>query len=171
MAKASDEWISSVFLALGSNEGNSIALLRKAVDRISYCEDIELITQSSVYRTEAWGNKNLNDFYNMVLELKTKFSPQQLLEFCLQTEKTFGRKRQETDVYENRSMDIDIVFYEHFSCNTETLQLPHPYWSSRRFVLEPLVEIAADFLPHNGNKSAADFLRACPDKLGVEKIK
>jgi 2-amino-4-hydroxy-6-hydroxymethyldihydropteridine diphosphokinase len=171
MAKVSDEWVSSVFLALGTNVGDSVVLLRQAVEQISSCEEIDLIAQSDLYRTKAWVNQKLNDFYNMVVELKTKLSPHELLEFCLQTEKSLGRKRKETDDYENRPIDIDIIFYEHYSCQTETLQLPHPYWSSRRFVLEPLAELAANFFPHNGNKSIAEFLRACPDKLRVEKIK
>lgn len=171
MAKVNDEWVSSVFVALGSNVGDSITLLRKAVELIDSCEEIDLIAQSSLYRTEAWGNQKLNDFYNMVVELDTKFSPHELLEFCLQTEKKLGRKRKTMDVYENRPIDIDIIFYEHYSCQTETLQLPHPYWSSRRFVLEPLAELAANFFPLHGNKNIAEFLSACPDKLEVEKIK
>lgn len=171
MAKANDEWVAPVFLALGSNEGDSVALLRQAVDQIASCKEIELVEQSNVYRTEAWGNQKLNDFYNMVIEVKTKFSPYNLLSFCLQTEESFGRKRQKTDEYESRSMDIDIIFYEHFSCNTETLKLPHPYWSSRRFVLEPLADLAFDFHPLKGKRSIADFLEACSDNLKVEKLK
>lgn len=171
MAKANDEWVSSVFLALGSNEGDSVSLLQQAIDRIRACKEIELMAQSNVYRTQAWGNQELNDFYNMVIEVKTKFSPYELLDFCLQTEERFGRKRQKADEYESRPMDIDIIFYEHFSCNTETLKLPHPYWSSRRFVLEPLADLAADFHPLKGKRSIADFLKACPDNLKVEKLK
>lgn len=171
MAKVKDKWVSPVFLALGSNEGDSIGILRQTIDRIRNCEEIEMIAQSNTYRTEAWGNQKLNDFYNMVIEVKTKFSPHDLLNFCLLTEESFGRKREKVDEYENRPIDIDIIFYEHFSCKTETLQLPHPYWSSRRFVLEPLADLAADFYPLKGNKSIAEFLKECKDKLNVEKLK
>lgn len=170
MVKVNDEWVPDVFLALGSNEGNSVVLLNRAIERLEANDKIKVLKESSVYKTKAWGNQSLNDFYNMVLEVKTKLSPSQLLGYCLQVENELGRSRLSTASYENRTMDIDLIFFEYFICQTETLTVPHPYWSKRRFVVEPLCEIAPNFRPHNKEQTIEDYLLRCEDNLSVQKI-
>ena len=152
MVEQKDEWTSSVFLALGSNMGDASTNIKRAIEKLQHNENVRLLKSSSMYVTEAWGSSSLNDFHNMVVE------------------SNLGRSRSEAKGYENRLIDIDLIFFEHFSCHTETLQLPHPYWSSRNFVLQPLNEIASNFLPYNGNKKIADFVADCKDDLKVVKL-
>lgn len=170
MVEQKDEWTSSVFLALGSNMGDASTNIKRAIEKLQQNENVRLLKSSSMYVTEAWGSSSLNDFHNMVVEVATKLNPQQLLDLCLQVESNLGRSRSEAKGYENRLIDIDLIFFEHFSCKTETLQLPHPYWSSRNFVLQPLNEIASNFIPYNGNKKIADFVADCKDDLKVVKL-
>ena len=90
-------------------------------------------------KTETW-------FVNAVVEVKTTLSPQSLLTECQRIETQLGRKRTEGEKdYKDRTIDIDIIFYDKLIMNTERLTIPHKYFHKRAFMLIPMLEIAEDF--------------------------
>ena len=132
-----------VYLALGSNLGDRQAYLKSAVESLSF-GDIELVRSASIYETEPRDLVDQPWFLNTVVEANTLLSPEQLLETCLDVEEENSRRR--TEVKEPRTLDIDIIFYGDRIVRKPGLSIPHPAFRQRRFVLEPLAEIAPDFV-------------------------
>ena len=157
---------SAVFLLLGTNLGNTSMNLERARDHIRNIGDI--ITESSVYRTKAWGKTDQPDFYNQVLCLLTYEEPEELLQKVLSIELEIGRERKEK--WGPRIIDVDILFYEDRVIDLENLSVPHPGIPNRRFVLEPLAEVAPDFVHPQLKKNIRTLLMECPDALEVEKL-
>ena len=136
---------STYYIGIGSNEGDRLLYLKKALFRIS--DQLGIIRSvSSVYESPALGFEGEN-FLNACIELESEFTPERLLQACLELEKSFGRIRTDQG-YANRPLDIDLLIGPTES-NTASLELPHPRMSNRRFVIEPLYEIA----PHLEIKS------------------
>ncbi len=157
----------TVFLGLGGNLGNIQANLQQAVVLLQKAVG-ELITQSSIYQTRAWGRNEQPDFLNQVLCFKTQLPANELLTAIQTIETLLGRKREEH--WGARTMDIDILFYGQECIHTPTLLVPHPYIAQRRFVLVPLVEIAGDWLHPQTQKSMRELLFECEDKLEVNYL-
>ena len=157
-----------VFLQLGSNEGNSNALLQKAIMLIN--DHIgKVINQSAVYESEAWGNLNQNNFLNQVIAINTSMDPKELLHAVLKIENKLGRKRVEH--WGPRTMDIDILFYENQIIKDEPeLIVPHPRIEQRKFVLTPMNEIASEFIHPILKRSISQLLYLCEDSGEVWKI-
>jgi len=129
---------STYYIGIGSNEGDRLLYLQKALFSIS--DQLGIIRSvSSVYESPALGFEGEN-FLNVCLELESKFTPERLLQVCLELEKSFGRIRTDQG-YANRPLDIDLLLGP-TDLNTPSLELPHPRMSNRRFVIEPLYEIA-----------------------------
>lgn len=156
-----------IFLLLGSNQDHPLQRLAEAVDRIGQ-QCGEVLEQSSVYRTAAWGLEQQPDFYNQVIEIATTHSPQALLEKILDIERDMGRVRGQK--WGPRIIDIDLLFYGDLIMITPTLQLPHPGIPERRFTLIPFREIAPAFRHPVSGKSAVTMLNECTDTLRVEKV-
>lgn len=129
--------VKKVVLALGSNMGEPIANLRQAIAEISTFAKVELC--SGVYQTAPVGYLDQDDFFNAVILCKTELEPLQLLERCKGIEANMGR----IISFRNapRPIDIDIIFYEGVKIDTDILQIPHPRWHERDFVLSPLSDI------------------------------
>lgn len=124
--------------------------------------NIELIKKSAMHKTAAWGMQNAPDFLNQAWEIRTSLAPHALLKKLLQIESRLGRIRQEErEGYQNRSIDIDILFFEDLIINDENLKIPHPRLNERLFALLPLAEIAASFLHPLEQKSVEHLLRIC----------
>jgi 2-amino-4-hydroxy-6-hydroxymethyldihydropteridine diphosphokinase len=156
-----------VFLLLGSNLGDRRNALQAACDRLeARVGKIEAI--SSIYKTGAWGNTAQPDFYNLAIRIATSLAPEVLLENCLAIEADLGRKRVEK--WGERVIDIDILFYEDLIIRQEALQVPHPQIAFRRFTLEPVAEIAKDFVHPELRKTIGELLEACPDNLPVTRL-
>lgn len=155
------------FLLLGSNTGNSRELLDKAVCAIQK-QAGEVIQRSSVYRTEAWGFQSPDDFLNLVIQIATRLSPDELLKQLLAIEAGLGRQRNGTAGYSSRSIDIDILFYDAMILQHSHLTLPHPRLHLRRFTLVPMNEIAPDMTHPVLGKKIHELLRACNDQLAVD---
>ena len=129
---------STYYIGIGSNEGDRLLYLQKALFSIS--DQLGIIRSvSSVYESPALGFEGEN-FLNACLELESEFTPERLLQACLELEKSFGRIRVEKG-YANRPLDIDLLIGP-TAINTPSLELPHPRMNHRRFVIEPLCEIA-----------------------------
>lgn len=157
-----------VYLLLGSNEGNCVRQINRAVREIKL-QVGNVIKKSSLYETEAWGFESKNLFFNQVILVETDYLPEEVLDKILKIENILGRIRNHKG-YASRTIDIDILFYNHSIINTNTLKIPHPMINSRRFTLEPLNEIAADYRHPVNQITVAEILKQCDDKLKVIKF-
>ncbi len=153
------------YLILGGNKGDKMQNLQSAL-RLIEVRVGEIQKKSGIYSTKAWGNLNQPDFINQVVCIETKLKAEELLNKLLNIEEELGRTRSEQKWME-RTMDIDVLFYNSDIINTANLTIPHPYIKDRKFVLIPLVEIADDFIHPVLNKSIADLLNECEDNLEV----
>ena len=131
--------MSYVFLSIGSNLGDRMRHLRKAVYLLSLHPDIEIIRVSSVYETDPVGYKKQDDFLNAVLYMETGLSATALLQFTQSVERIL--KREKTIRNGPRTIDIDILTYDDRVLSTDELTLPHPRMQERAFVQIPLKEI------------------------------
>ncbi|WP_339383855.1 2-amino-4-hydroxy-6-hydroxymethyldihydropteridine diphosphokinase [Fortiea sp. LEGE XX443] len=132
-----------VALALGSNLGDSQAILAAAIAHLSRIPGIQLEAISSWYQTKAVGPPQ-PDYINGGAILQVDMAPQLLLDTLLATEQQFGRVRQER--WGPRSLDLDILLYDQVILDTPNLQIPHPRMRERAFVLVPLAEISPDWI-------------------------
>jgi 2-amino-4-hydroxy-6-hydroxymethyldihydropteridine diphosphokinase len=149
------------YVSIGSNMGNRYDYLTKAIKFLTSYPEIKLINYSSIYETDPVGYEEQDLFLNMVIEIKTKLSANELLEICLKTELELGRKREIR--WGPRTLDLDILLYNQENIETETLIVPHPRMHERAFVMIPLLEICqSDEIP--GIKKPQNQL---PNKEGV----
>lgn len=131
-----------VALALGSNLGNREKQLDDSIVRIKE-ECGEILSVSSFHETQAEGFESEDLFLNAALLIQTDLLPLELMEKLKQIELELGRTAKTSTNYESRLIDIDIILYGHHIVQTQILQIPHPRFRERLFVLEPLEEIAA----------------------------
>lgn len=136
------------FLGLGSNLGDRRDHLRGAVASLP-----DVVAVSDVYETDPVGGPEQGRFLNLVVELDTDLDPHTLLGVCHRIESAAGRVR---DVrWGPRTLDVDILWIEGVTVDTPDLQVPHPRMNERRFVLEPLAELAPD-VPPDGWRESVD---------------
>ena len=155
------------YLSLGSNIGNKLENLQDAVNAIDKSIG-KVIAISSIYETPAWGFKG-DGFYNICLKIETSSQPNMLLEKVLELEKTLGRKRKETQGYQDRNIDIDIILFENKRISTINLVIPHPRSLERKFVLIPLHDIYnEDTFPFN-HQSLLKNIEQCIDKSEIKR--
>lgn len=156
------------FIGLGSNLGDRMSYLLKALVEITNSKQIFIKKCSSVYETEPVGIKKQPQFLNMVAELELALTPQELLRRSIEIENILGRTHSEH--WGPREIDLDILYYGDKVFNDEKLHLPHPEIANRRFVLVPMNEIAENFLDPVQHLSMKELLRRCPDTSNVRKI-
>lgn len=135
-----------VYLSLGSNKGDRIGYVQQAASLLGADEGISIVRTSAFYESEPWNMNTKNWFVNAVVEAKTKYSPQELLEVCQRIEKQLGRTSEEKNQYQDRTIDIDILFYNKDIVNEENLIIPHKYVHLRAFTLVPMMELNSDFV-------------------------
>ena len=158
----------NIYLSLGSNLGNRFDYLQQAVDAIF--EEIGLIVKiSSVYETPAMGFEG-GEFLNCVLWLQTTMTPTKVLKKALAIEKKLGRERKETNGYTSRSIDIDILFADALVQDHQNLVIPHPEFANRRFVIQPMAEINAQFLHPVSGKNMIRLLADTKDTNEITKL-
>lgn len=158
----------TVYIALGSNEGNRFDFLQKALDEIQKRVG-EVIKVSSVYETPAWGFEG-NAFLNACVSVSSRFEPQKILDTLLKIENSLGRKRNMGAGYQNRTIDLDIVLFEDEVHDSEVLQVPHPQMTTRKFVLLPLADIAADVKHPLKKQKIGELLQTTTDKAEVTRL-
>ena len=160
-------------MLLGSNQGDKIAILQKAGERLQQLS-IAPIVVSSLYESEPWGFEAEEWFLNQAVKIETDLKPHDLLRSILEIERNLGRVRQNGDGriagYSSRTIDIDILLYENLVSETVDLQLPHPRMHLRRFVLMPLSEVAPGLIHPALNVSIKKLLEECKDKSKIKKF-
>jgi 2-amino-4-hydroxy-6-hydroxymethyldihydropteridine diphosphokinase len=152
------------YLALGSNLGDRRAYMESATRSLSR-QGVRIVRSASVYLTEPHEISDQPWFLNTVVEVNTMLGPEQLLTVCLAVEEEHSRKR--TGTKESRTLDIDIIFYGDHVLENPHLMIPHPKFRNRRFVLEPLAEIAPDFIDPVSGKTVRQLFEAVADTAEV----
>lgn len=157
----------TVYLSLGSNLGDREANLRAAIQNL---EELGHVTAtSSFYETEPVDVKDQPWFLNCAVKLETELMPKQLLKAVLALEERMGRRRMQ--LKGPRTIDLDIVLFGNSVIESKELVVPHPRMHERRFVLEPMTEIAVD-VRHPGLKKTMRELRdGLADRATVRRIK
>ncbi|MBT3640806.1 MAG: 2-amino-4-hydroxy-6-hydroxymethyldihydropteridine diphosphokinase [Acidiferrobacteraceae bacterium] len=157
----------SAWVGLGSNLGDSAAVLQDALDALGRIFGVELTAVSSVYQSAPVGLSAQPDFLNAVARIDTSLEPGELLEQLLRIETEQGRVRL-GERFGPRLIDLDLLLYNETMLQSDALTLPHPRMLERRFVLEPLAELEGDMvLP--GGRRLCDCLGACFDQR-LDKI-
>ncbi len=157
-----------IFIGLGSNEGNSIQILRDAYldlkRNVGY-----LIESSSIYESAPWGFESKNGFLNAVLKFETNHTPAEILNILQYLETKAGRKRNESKNYSDRTLDLDLLYYDYLISENSNLEIPHPRISERLFVLKPMVEIDAEWIDARHKKSLKQLLEETKDNSIIKK--
>ena len=151
---------SRAFIALGSNLDDPLARIDAALGALAALDDTRLVARSPLYRNSALGPGRQPDFINAVAALMTGLDPHALLDEIQKIETAQGRER-ESERWAPRVIDLDILLYGELQISDGRLTLPHPEMHRRRFVLQPLCDIAPELeIPALG--SLRDLLRNAP---------
>ena len=157
----------SVFLLLGSNQGNNLENLARARASIAALP-ARILNASAVYQTAAWGKSDQEDFYNQVVEISLELKPHILLREIKKIETSLGRIT--TEKWGSRIIDIDILLYGQEIVDLPDLCIPHPGIPIRKFTLIPLNEIAPEIHHPVLQKNIGTLLAECSDQLEVRPI-
>jgi 2-amino-4-hydroxy-6-hydroxymethyldihydropteridine diphosphokinase len=142
------------YLGLGSNLGDRLGTLQRAVEALGAQTSIRVRRSSRVYETDAVGGPEQPDFLNAVIEVETTLDANELLRVCRDIEDRLGRIRAER--WGPRTIDVDILTFDRESIDEEELTVPHPRMHERGFVLAPLMELEPD--PHlPGGRQVSDL--------------
>ena len=157
------------YIGIGSNLGDALKNCQHALGSLSRAEGIKLKRVSSFYKTEPIGVENQNLFINAVIEIKTALSARNLFQNLQNIEKDMGREREAKGG--PRIIDLDLLFYGQEIIREVDLIVPHPEIQKRRFVLEPLCEIASYFIHPAFGVSIRGLKDRLSDNKMVEMIK
>ncbi len=146
-----------VYMSLGSNKGDRIGYVQQAASLLGADDGISIVRTSAFYETEPWNMNTQTWFVNAVVEAKTKYSPKELLEVCQRIEKQLGRNQKETQNYEDRTIDIDILFYNKDIVKEDNLIIPHKYVHLRAFTLVPMMELNSEYIHPVLHKNIAEM--------------
>ncbi|MBV9303594.1 MAG: 2-amino-4-hydroxy-6-hydroxymethyldihydropteridine diphosphokinase [Acidobacteriaceae bacterium] len=156
-----------VYLSLGSNLGKREENLQRALAALEL-KQIQIVARSSLYETEPQNLTQQRWFLNLVIECETRYFPMQLLGVIQKIERELGRERGAGSVrWGPRPIDIDVLLFGNVIMEMPQLTIPHPRMLERRFVLEPLLEIAPD-LRHPVNRES---LRKFIGKVSGQKLR
>ena len=158
----------TAFIGIGSNRGNRKENCETSVRIIASHKDTAIIKKSSLYETEAWGEESQDNFLNCVAKIKTGKNVFDFFSLLQLTENKIGKQKE--DFWGPRNIDIDLLFFGQEIINEPELKVPHTFLHLRRFVIEPLSEIAPDFIHPTINQSIKVRLKNLTDTKKVSKI-
>lgn len=152
-----------IAIAIGSNMGNRLEMLRAALRRLE-CKGFDITAKSRVWETRPWGIADQPLFLNMCVIVQSELDAKEILRCLKDIERRIGRKDGER--WGPRLIDLDIVLIENETADGPELTVPHPHMHERPFVLIPLAEISPDMINQNLGKTVRELL----DKLPEEKM-
>ena len=157
-----------VFIALGSNIGDSSTIVEQAIVALGNINQCSLRASSSLYRCEAIGDIPQDDYINAVVLLDTSLEPMELLLEMQAIEYAYYRRREQEERWAPRTLDLDIILFGDRRIEDSHLVIPHPQFAQRLFVLEPMFEIDGDrFIPGYGSLS---YLIDNAPAISLEKL-
>ncbi|HTO16993.1 MAG TPA: 2-amino-4-hydroxy-6-hydroxymethyldihydropteridine diphosphokinase [Edaphocola sp.] len=157
-----------VYILLGSNLGDRYAYIKRATELIE--ENIgTLVAVSNVYETESWGMEDQPAHLNQALIVNTRLDALEVLKNTQSIEKLLGRTKKSR--WDNRIIDIDIIFFNQEIINLEKLTIPHPHFQERNFAIIPFSEIAGDYKHPIFHKSIKEIMDHSQDALKVKKYR
>ena len=157
-----------VFIAIGSNLGDSITFVEEAISAIGAIQQCELRARSSLYRSQPLGDIPQDDYINAVVRIETTLEPLALLLELQAIEHAYYRNRDDETRWGPRTLDLDIILFGNRSFDDSHLSIPHPRFAERRFVLEPMLEIDGDrFITGFGSLS---YLLEHAPPLAMQKL-
>ncbi len=162
--------VKTAFLSLGSNAGDRVDRIESALAKLEEA-GVGVVRRSALYETEPVGTTAQRWFVNCVVEVETELMPLALLRAAQRIERGLGRRASPGPQPVARSIDIDIVAYGQQVVNHPELTIPHPRMAERRFVLEPLREVAPDWRHPVTRLSAAEMLAQLGDPSAVRKLR
>ena len=156
------------YLSLGSNIGDRLGHLRMGIDSISELDGAALNLISAIYETDPVGVIDQPPFLNLALGITTSLDPHELLKALKGIESTLGRSHRQR--WREREIDIDIILYSDRVFRSPDLTIPHESAHMRRFVLQPLSDIAPNVVHPVLKKTVRQLLTECPDNSGVRLV-
>ena len=157
-----------VYVALGSNIGDSATIVEQAIEALNLINGCELRGRSSLYRSAAVSDIPQDDYINAVVSLDVELQPLALLLELQAIEHAYYRNRDEEQHWAPRTLDLDIILFGDRSVDDSHLTIPHPEFVNRRFVLEPMLEIGGDrYIPGYGS---LDYLVSQAPALEMERL-
>ena len=157
-----------IVLAIGSNDGNRLKNIQLAIENI-HNEVGTIVKVSKLYETPAWGFES-EPFYNCALVMNSLQSAQDILEKVLQIETKLGRIRSDSNHYQSRVIDIDVIAFNEDIISTENLIVPHPLMQERLFVLVPMIDLNLDWRHPILQKYLPELLKISEDKSSYKLI-
>ncbi len=167
-----DKKDSIAYIGLGSNKGNKLGYLKKAVQKLNDDGNCTVIQASSVYETKPYGYKEQENFLNAAVKIKTEYPFTNLLDRLKQIEKKIGREK--TIRWGPREIDLDLLLFNDVVYSDARITIPHKEIASRDFVLVPLCEISPDLIHPALNVKICDIcideseyciIRKLPDSI------
>lgn len=149
-----------VFLGVGTNEGDRLDNISRAAQALAASGAVRLIQMATITETEPVGGPDQPNFLNTVVEVETAVSPHALLQQLQRLERSLGRVPS-PQRWGPRVIDLDILLYDDRSINEPHLAIPHPQMHLRRFVLEPLAQLAPDLMHPVLKRTIKELLEAC----------
>lgn len=157
-----------VILSIGSNQGDRLKNLTNCIDLIHH-KIGTVIQVSKAYQSPAWGFVS-EAFYNAILLVYTPFEAEKTLSKIVEIETALGRVRADSEGYQPRTIDIDIIDFNGEIINTPSLQIPHPQMQNRKFVLAPMQDLNIDWKHPILHQSVAELVTICDDDSVLEVI-
>ena len=158
--------MAEIYIALGGNIGDRAAMLTAALARLG--ESVEIETQSAIYETAPKYVTDQPPFLNMAIRGRTDLAPEALLRALKAIEAELGRTAGPRNG--PRPIDLDILFYDALRMDTSDLTIPHPRIAERRFVLQPLCDIAPELRHPGSGETVAEMLAALPPQDDVRRF-
>lgn len=157
-----------IYIGIGSNEGDRLSIFKNALLQLKRNLGI-FMHSSSIYETEPWGFESSQSFYNAAFQFETEHSAQEVMNMLKFLENQAGRTRTGEAGYQNRTLDLDLLYYGDLLINEPDLIVPHPRIGQRLFVLLPLAEIDEDWLDPQQQKTVKELIVSCADESDVKK--
>ena len=153
-----------VFIGVGSNEGDRLALISGAVKALGRASGIRVVQMAMITETEPLGGPPQAPYLNTVVELDTTLAPDELLARLQEIERQLGRTPS-AQRWAPRPIDLDVLLYDDRVVRSSSLEIPHPRLHERRFVLEPLAQLAPELLHPVLQQPIAELLAQVSERV------